>query len=152
MANDLAQVYPDLGALAQANLEELQKIEGVGPNIAQAIVDWFSRPANQRVLEKLHAAGVWPQANSAAQADGYPQTLRGMTFVVTGTLPSLSREGAKEFIQSHGGKVTDSVTRKTDFLLLGENPGSKLAKAQSLGVRVIDETGLRTLAGSAPES
>ena len=152
MANDLAQVFADLDGLSRASREDLQMIEGVGPNIAQAIVDWFSRPANRQVLEKLRAAGVWPQANAAAQADGYPQSLRGMTFVVTGTLPTLSREGAKEFIQAYGGKVTDSVTRKTGYLVLGENPGSKLAKAQSLGVQVIDETGLRRLVGSSTES
>lgn len=146
MANDLAVVFPDLDALANAGLAELQMIPGVGPNIAQAIVDWFARPANRQVLEKLRAAGVWPQAAGQVTASDLSQSLRGLTFVVTGTLPSLSREGAKEFIQSYGGKVIDTVSKKTDYLVLGENPGSKLAKAKALGVPILDETGLRRLA------
>ena len=75
------------------------------------------------------------------------QSLAGLTFVVTGTLPTLSREGVKEFIESHGGKVTDSVSKKTSYLVLGEAPGSKYEKAQSLGVPILDEAGLRALAG-----
>jgi DNA ligase (NAD+) len=146
MANDLARVFPDLDALAAASLADLLSIEGVGPNIAQQILDWFARPANRQVLEKLRLAGVWPQAGSTARVSGLTQGLNGLTFVVTGTLPSLSREAAKEYIQAHGGKVIDSVSKKTSYLVLGENPGSKLAKAQSLGVPVIDESGLRRLA------
>jgi DNA ligase (NAD+) len=146
MANDLARVFPDLDALAAASLADLLSIEGVGPNIAQQILDWFARPANRQVLEKLRLAGVWPQAGSTARVSGLTQGLNGLTFVVTGTLPSLSREAAKEYIQAHGGKVIDSVSEKTSYLVLGENPGSKLAKAQSLGVPVIDESGLRRLA------
>jgi DNA ligase (NAD+) len=151
MAADLAQVFPDLDALSRASLEELKSIEGVGPNIAQAIVDWFARPTNRQVLDKLRAAGVCPQEVADFSGGGAPQNLRGMTFVVTGTLPELSREGAKEFIQSHGGKVVDSVSKKTSYLVLGENPGSKLEKARSLGVLVIDEAGLRRLAEGRPE-
>jgi DNA ligase (NAD+) len=150
MASDLAQVYSDLDTLANTTVEELQTIEGVGPNIAQAIVDWFSRPANRQMLEKLRLARVWPQAEATALANGGSLALRGLTFVVTGSLPTLSRENAKEFIQSHGGKVVDSISKKTDYLVLGENPGSKLAKAQSLGVSILDEAGLRHLAESGP--
>ena len=123
-----------------------RRIEGVGPNIAQAIVDWFARPANRQVLEKLRKAGVWPVAEQKAAPTG-PQPLAGNTFVITGTLPGFSREGAKEFIQQYGGKVTDSVTKKTDFLVAGESAGSKLEKARELGVKVIDEPGLRKMAG-----
>jgi DNA ligase (NAD+) len=130
----------------------LQSIDGVGPNIAKAIVDWFSRPANRQVLEKLRAAGVWPQAEAAALENGGSFTLRGLTFVITGTLPTLSRENTKEFIQSHGGRVIDSISKNTDYLVLGENPGSKLAKAQSLGVSIIEEDGLLRLADSNPGS
>jgi DNA ligase (NAD+) len=146
MANDLARYYPDLEALSRASKEDLQAIEGVGPNIAQAIVDWFARPANHQLLDKLHAAGVWPRSQALVQQDGSAKPLAGMTFVVTGTLPNLSRDDTKEFIQSRGGKVTDSVSKKTSYLVLGENPGSKLDKARSLGVPIIDEEGLKKLA------
>jgi DNA ligase (NAD+) len=148
-AAELAKFYPDLDMLSRARLEDLQLIEGFGPNIAQAIVDWFSRPANRILIQKLFAARVWPRAEpgSMKSAAG-SQLLAGFTFVITGTLPSLSREQAKELIESNGGKITDSVSNKTDYLVLGENPGSKLAKAQSLGVPVLDEPGLRKLVGS----
>jgi DNA ligase (NAD+) len=145
MAADLAREYRDLDALSRASLTELQQIEGVGPNIAQAIVDWFARPANQHVLAKLKSAGVWPQSEQTRVTG--PQPLAGLTFVVTGTLPGFTREGVKEFIQQHGGKVTDSVSAKTDYLVAGEAAGSKLEKARSLNVPVIDEARLRSMAG-----
>jgi DNA ligase (NAD+) len=144
MAADLARVYPDLEALSRATLDELQTIEGVGPNTAQAIVDWFARPANRQVIAKLRAAGVWPRAEAPAQPVG-AQPLAGLTFVITGTLPTMSREEAKEYIQAHGGKVTDSVSKKTSYLVAGEAAGSKLAKARELGVPILDETGLRKM-------
>lgn len=145
MAADLARVYPDLEALSAATLDDLERVEGIGPNTAEAIVDWFGRPANQTVLSKLRAAGVWPR--SQAQVSSGPGPFDGMTFVVTGTLPSLSREQAKSYIQSHGGKVTESVSKKTSYVVAGEAPGSKLSKAQELGVPVLDEAGLKKLAG-----
>jgi DNA ligase (NAD+) len=144
-AVDMAARFADLEALSQATLGELQSMEGVGPNTAQAIVDWFAREANQTVLRKLKEAGVWPRSE-IKQASG-PQPFAGMTFVVTGTLPTFSREQAKEFIQSHGGKVIDSVSKKTSYLVLGEAPGSKFEKARELGVAIIDEDRLRALAG-----
>lgn len=139
MAAELARHYGSLDALMQASAEELEQIEGVGPNIAAAIVDWFSRERNRRVLKKLRAAGVWPQedASRAAAAAQTSRPLAGLTFVITGTLPGMSRAEAKALIQNHGGKVTGSVSRKTNYLLAGENPGSKLDKAQALGVPVI---------------
>jgi len=147
VAADLARAYPDLDQLSSASLDDLQMLEGIGPNIAQAIVDWFARPANQRVLQKLHRAGVWPRsAPQETQAIG-SQPLEGLTFVVTGTLPGFSREGVKEFIESYGGKVIDSVSKKTGYLVMGENPGSKLEKARSLGVPIMDVAGLRRLVG-----
>jgi len=144
MAGDLAEHYQDLDALAAATLEELQGIEGIGPNIAQAIVDWFARPANQRLLDKLRANGVWPHSEIQIETTK-DLTLDGLTFVITGTLPVFSRDEAKGFIKSYGGKVSDSISKKTNYLVLGENPGSKLAKAQSLGVEILDEEGLRRL-------
>ncbi len=144
-AADLSRAFPSLDLLALANAEQLQTVEGVGPNIAEGIVDWFGRERNQKVLEKLKAAGVWPTASSSTVGRPSSGPLFGMTFVVTGTLPTLSREGVKEFIEQHGGKVTDSVSKNTSYLVLGEAPGSKLQKAQSLGVKVIGEEELRKL-------
>jgi DNA ligase (NAD+) len=147
MAADLARVYPDLDSLSRATYDELQAVENIGPSTAEAITDWFARPANQNVLQKLKAAGVWP-VNQPAKTSTGPQPLAGMTFVVTGTLPSFSREEIKEYIQSNGGKITDSVSAKTSYLVVGEAPGSKLAKAQSLGVKIIDEVALKQLVGA----
>ena len=146
-AADLARHFSDLDALAKASAEDLQNIEGFGPNTADAIVDWFQREANLALLAKLKAAGVWPVSNPPSTGHG-PSSgpFSGLTFVVTGTLPTLSREGVKEFIESHGGKVTDSVSKKTSYLVLGEAPGSKHEKAISLGVKVIGEQELRELA------
>ena len=126
-------------------MNHVLSIEGVGPNIAEAIVDWFERPANQNLLKKLKAAGVWPISNQPTAASGQAGTLSGLSFVVTGSLASFSRDGIKEFIQEHGGKVVGSVSKNTDYLVLGENPGSKLDKAQKLGVKIISEVELRSL-------
>ncbi len=146
MAADLSRAFGDLDALSAARAESLMQVEGVGPNIAEAVVDWFARPANRKVLRKLRAAGVWPTAAAGEAGPGREGPLSGLTFVVTGTLPNLSREDAKELIQSRGGKLTDSVSKKTDYLVLGADPGSKFTKAKSLGVKIIDETELRNLA------
>jgi DNA ligase (NAD+) len=143
MAGDLSRTFGDLSELSKASVEELQQIEGVGPNIAESIVDWFAQPANQKVVKKLKAAGVDPKMKKDEKKQ--EGALSGFTFVVTGTLPTLSRDGVKEFIESHGGKVTDSVSKKTSYLVLGENPGSKAEKARSLGVKIIDENELRKL-------
>lgn len=144
-AADLASHFGSLDALARAGVEDLQQVEGIGPNIAEGIVDWFARPANQKVLAKLKAAGVWPTMEERdAKKEG---VFTGLTFVITGTLPTWSREEAKAFIESHGGKVTDSVSKKTSYLVLGENPGSKLEKAEKVGVKIIGEKELRDLAG-----
>ncbi len=145
VATDLPRYYPDLDALARVSAEDLQAIEGIGLNIAQAIVDWFARPANRDVLARLRAAGVWPRAEIQPQGQQPASGLEGLSFVVTGSLPGFTRQAAKEFIQSHGGRATDSVSKKTDYLVAGEKAGSKLAKAQSLGVPVISEEELRQM-------
>jgi len=144
-AGDLAGHFGNLDALSKAGVDDLQQIEGIGPNIAEGIVDWFSRPFNQKVLKKLKAAGVWPRAEEREKKKAGVFT--GLTFVITGTLPTWSRDEAKEFIESNGGKVTDSVSKKTNYLVLGENPGSKFEKAKSLGVKMIGEDELKRLAG-----
>ena len=130
--------------LSSATAEDLQCIEGVGPNIAQAIVDWFEQPSNRLLLEKLRIFGVWPKAVSRPTSDQI-LSLSGKTFVITGTLAEFSRDGIKEFIQMNGGKVTDSISKNTNYLVVGENPGSKLNKAISLDIPVLSEEGLREL-------
>ena len=153
VASDLASHYGSLDALAAASLNDLESLEGIGPNIAQAIVDWFQRPANQGVLAKLRTADVWPRMQvsvggpESTQAIGAAQDrpLSGLIFVVTGTLPGFTRQEAKEFIQANGGKVSGSVSKKTDYLVAGEKAGSKLSKAEQLGITVIGEDALRQL-------
>ncbi len=140
----LEQHYPDLDALARASREELEALEGIGPIIARAIVDWFARPRHRALLEKLKRAGVWPRAERP-QPQARP--LEGLTFVITGTLRTMTREEAKAFIEAHGGRVASSVSRKTDYLVVGANPGSKLQKARQLGVPTIDEVELYRMAG-----
>ena len=141
-AGDLASHFGSLEALQKADTESLTQIEGVGENTATSIVDWFARPANKKLLAKLKKAGVNPTVVVRKVEGG---VFSGQTFVITGTLPNWSRDEAKVFIEERGGKVTDSVSKKTDYLVLGESPGSKLAKAQSLGVAILDEAQLRKL-------
>jgi DNA ligase (NAD+) len=144
LAMDLTEYIEDLGSLSHATMDDLQRIEGVGPNIAQAIVDWFDRPANRDLLDKLHSIGVWPKAlRQVVSNQNAP--LAGLTFVVTGTLGGFSRDGIKEYIQTNGGKVTDSVSKNTSYLVVGDNPGSKVDKARALNVSVINEEDLRNL-------
>lgn len=146
VAEILAQHYHSIDELMQATEEELTQIEGIGPKIAKSIVDWFSRESNRRVIEKLRAAGVRmaEEVPEAPPAEG-PRPLEGKTFVITGTLPTMSRQEATEFIIRHGGRVTNSVSRKTDYVVVGASPGSKLRRAQELGIPVIDEAQLRTM-------
>jgi DNA ligase (NAD+) len=145
MAGDLANHFGSLEALLDALKRKdsgaLMKIDGVGPTTAATIVDWFKRPGNQRMLKKLSKAVTATAAPRKAAGGSFA----GKTFVVTGTLPSFSREEAKAFIEARGGKVTDSVSQKTDYVVVGEAPGSKLAKAQALGVAIIDEAKLRAM-------
>jgi len=141
-AVDLSRAFPSLEMLAAASEAQLQMVEGIGPNIAGAIVDWFSRERNRKVLEKLKAAGVWPVNQGSTLVS---QQLAGLTFVVTGTLAGFSREGVKEFIEQHGGKVTDSVSKNTSYLVVGEAPGSKVEKARALGVKMMGEDELRKM-------
>lgn len=143
MARDLAKKYSDIDSLSNASIEELQSMEGVGPNIGQSIYDWFQEDKNQRVLKKLKTHEIWPEEvqNEPTQR----QTLANLIFVVTGTLPSYSRDEVSALIQSHGGKVTDSVSKKTNYLVAGEAAGSKLEKALALGIPVIDEAALKRL-------
>ncbi|HJN42262.1 MAG TPA: NAD-dependent DNA ligase LigA [Anaerolineales bacterium] len=148
-ARALAVRFGSLNALAGATLEQLQQIEGIGPSIAAAVAEWFARPGNQELLRKLHVAGLWPTRQPVPAVEG--GALSGRTFVITGTLPGWTRRQAGAFIAEHGGRVSSSVSAKTSYLLLGENAGTKLARARALGVPEIDAEGLRALlAASGP--
>lgn len=146
VATLLAQHFGSLDALMAASAEELEGIEGIGPETAEAVRQWFGNPRNRQLIEKLRAAGLRLTAERpAARAGALP--LAGKTFVVTGTLPSFSREEAEAFIQAHGGKVSGSVSKKTDYLVVGEAPGAtKYNKAQELGIPMIDEAELKRMA------
>jgi DNA ligase (NAD+) len=146
-AGELAKRFHNLDEIGNASAENLLLIEGIGPNIAQAIMDWFANPTNQEVLKKLMKFGVWPLAEESSAFEVGSQSFSGQTFVITGTLPGFTRTEAKEFVESHGGKVTSSLSKKTSYLVLGTNPGSKFEKAQKLGIQILDESRFRQLAG-----
>lgn len=142
VANDLAQIYQSLDNLAEAKTSDLEAIEGIGPNIADSVVEWFAKPGNRKVVKKLRRAGKW---ESSIPGDLVDQTAEGMIFVLTGSLENMKRSEAKTLIEARGGKVTGSVSKKTSYLVTGASPGSKLDKARSLGVQVMDEAGLLRL-------
>ena len=146
VAGILAAEFQSLDALADASLDDLEDIPGIGPNIAQAILDWFDREVNKRVLASLRNSGVWPEAQ-ARQLPG-DQPLGGTVFVLTGKLEGYTRNELKETLQELGAKVTGSVSSKTDYVIAGEDPGSKLAKAQELNVKVLSEDELQELLDS----
>jgi DNA ligase (NAD+) len=137
MALELAHNFKDLGQLSKSTLNDLQNIEGIGPNIAMAIVDWFNRETNRELLIKLHRAGIWPIEKAEPQQPTTRMRFTDFTFVITGTVAGYTREELKEIIQHNGGKVSDSISKNTNYLLVGEQPGSKLEKAQKLGVKII---------------
>ena len=145
VAQLLARHFGDLHAIAEAPEERLAQIHGVGPEIARSVRTFFSDEANRALVDKLRAVGVVTTEERAAPA---PQTLAGKTFVITGTLPGLSREAARELVVMHGGRVTSAVSKKTDYVVVGEAPGSKADDARRLGVKTIDEAELRALVGA----
>jgi DNA ligase (NAD+) len=148
-AQDLADRYSNLKELSQASKEEIESLEGFGPNIADSIVEWFENEENKEILKKLKENGVWPVAET--KKDVGPLALEGMTFVVTGSLPTLTRTDVKDLIEKHGGKVTGSVSGNTDYLVLGENPGSKYDQAQKRGVPSISEEELKKMTEDGSE-
>ncbi len=138
VAKSLGRQFPDLDTLRQASLDQLTASEDVGEVIAKSLFQWFGDARNQKLLERLRKAEVnFQSALHAPQAAAGP--FAGKTFVLTGTLPSMSREEAAAKIEALGGKVSGSVSKKTDYVVAGEDAGSKLEKAQKLGVKVIDE-------------
>ena len=141
-AQGLAASLGSIKAIAEASASELADVDGVGQIIADSIVEWFSIDWHKAIISKWEAAGV-RMVNEPTEA--LPQTLAGLTFVVTGGLESFTRDGISETITAHGGKASSSVSKKTDYVLVGSDPGSKLGKAQELGVPVIDEAKFKEL-------
>jgi DNA ligase (NAD+) len=137
----LAEEFGSIEAIMAASAEELERVEEVGPRISEAILDFFGREKNRELVEHLRAAGVAMTAEKKQRAT----TLQGLTFVLTGTLPNLTRDEAKERIETAGGKVSGSVSKKTSYVVAGEEAGSKLDKARELKVPVIDEASLLKL-------
>jgi DNA ligase (NAD+) len=142
-ARDLARHFGSLDAIMDAGVDQLLEVPDVGPVVAESIHTFFQQPHNREVVEQLRACGVaWPEGAPEARA---PKPLAGKTIVLTGTLPTLSRDEAKDLLEAAGAKVAGSVSRKTDYVIAGAEAGSKLDKAQALGVTVLDEEGLRAL-------
>jgi DNA ligase (NAD+) len=146
VAQVLVDHFGSLDALAGAPRETLEQIPGIGPKLAESVVDWFAREPNRQVMQKLQEAGVRLEARPV-EAEG-PQPLEGLTFVITGTLPTMSRDEATHLIEQHGGKVTGSVSGNTNYLVVGDAPGgSKYRKAQQLETPMIDEARLLEMIG-----
>ena len=145
VARLLVKHYPSLDALMAASVDDLDAIAGIGPSTAQTIVDWFNVPRNRMIIDKLRAAGVRMAADPTDTITQQSDGLTGLTFVLTGTLPTMTRDQAAALIESCGGKVSGNVRKKTSYVVAGEAAGSKLEKAQQLGVPVIDEDGLKSL-------
>jgi DNA ligase (NAD+) len=144
-AQALAGAFGSMDALLRASKEQLQAVPDIGPVVAEAVREYLDHPQNRALIQALAAAGLKMEAPLRSAAA--PGPLSGKTFVLTGTLELMSREAATEAIQSRGGKVAGSVSRKTNYVLAGADPGSKLAKAESLGVTILDEAAFRNLLG-----
>ena len=151
-AQALARAFDDLDAITSAGEAELTAIDGVGPTIAQSIASWFSIDRNRRLIERLREAGVNFQGEEGPQLEIVDASFAGLTFVLTGSLQQRSRDEAAAAISARGGKVTGSVSKKTSYVVVGESPGSKLAKAEELGVTILDEQAFDALLaqGSQP--
>lgn len=144
IAGLLIDALGSIDAIMEASEEELVAIDGVGPRTAASIVAWFADERHQRLLQRLREAGL--RFAQEGRPETGPQPFAGKTFVITGTLPSLTRDEARAFIEARGGKVTGSVSRNTDYLVAGEAAGGKLERAQELGTTILDEAALRALA------
>ena len=141
-AQALANRFKSISEIKRASLETLAEVDGVGSVIAESIIEWFAVDWHNAIVQKWAKAGV---SMKLVEGESVPQTLAGLTFVVTGGLETFSRDGINEVITAHGGKASSSVSKKTDYVLAGNDPGSKLAKAQELGVAIIDEAKFKEL-------
>ena len=146
-ARALAGEFGSMAEIRAASEEQLAAADGVGPTIAEAVIEWFGVPWHVEIVEKWEAAGV---TMADERDESTPRTLEGLTLVVTGSLVDFSRDGAKEAILSRGGKASSSVSKKTAYVVVGDNPGSKADKAESLGVTVLDEDGFKELLENGP--
>lgn len=144
-AKTLAQQFLTVEQLIEASLANIESVYGIGPEIAQSVYSWFQVPSNQKLIERLRHAGLQLTTKIETKATLKHQSFRGQSFVITGTLPTLKRDQAKDLIQKAGGKVTGSVSTKTDYLVVGEAVGSKLEKAQALGITQLNEAQLLAL-------
>jgi DNA ligase (NAD+) len=143
-ARDLAKHFGQLDRILDASVEQLLDVPDIGPVVAASIHTFFAQPHNREVVEQLRAVGIaWEEHEGAA--DSAPRPLAGKTFVLTGTLPTLSRDEAKDMIEAAGGKVAGSVSKKTNYVVAGAEAGSKLDKAKELGIEILDEEGLKGL-------
>ena len=147
VAQVLATAFGSIDALTAATVDDIDDVEGIGPEIAASVREWFEDPENLALLERLRAAGL-RTADERAAAAPKEGPLTGKTLVLTGTMPSMTREEGTELAQGAGARVASSVSKKTDFVVAGENAGSKLTKAESLGVEVIDEAEFRRRIGA----
>ncbi|WP_296601699.1 NAD-dependent DNA ligase LigA [Nocardioides sp.] len=146
-ARALAQEFGSMAAIRAATEAELAAAEGVGPTIAEAVIEWFKEPWHVEIVERWERAGV---TMADERDESTPRTLEGLTVVVTGSLVDFSRDSAKEAILARGGKAAGSVSKKTDYVVVGDNAGSKADKAEQLGVPVLDEDGFKTLLEGGP--
>jgi DNA ligase (NAD+) len=150
-AKDLAKHFGGIDRVMNASVEQLLEVHDVGPVVAQSLHTFFAQPHNREVVEQLRAAGLSWDENEGSAADAAPKPLAGKTFVLTGTLPTLTRDDAKDRIEAAGGKVSGSVSKKTHFVVAGDEAGSKLDKARELGVAVLDEAALLAMLRPDPD-
>jgi len=150
-AEALARAFRSIDRIDQATEEELKDTDGVGPIVAAAVKEWFAEDWHREILRKWKAAGVRMEDEHSGEDEG-PRPLEGLTVVVTGTLEHHTRDGAKEALQTRGAKVTGSVSKKTSFVVVGDNPGSKYDKAMQLKVPVLNEEGFAVLLEQGPEA
>jgi DNA ligase (NAD+) len=141
-AKILTEKFSTIEELFQASFESIEAVYGIGEEIAQSVFEWVRIPANQTLIKQLQGAGLQFSSASKTSVNKTDQIFSGKTFVITGTLPTLKRDQAKKLIEQAGGKVTGSISQKTDYLLLGENAGSKLAKAEQLAIAQLSEAEL----------
>jgi DNA ligase (NAD+) len=148
-ARALAEHFASLPAIAEASVDELVQADGVGPTLAEAVVEWFGVDWHRAIVDAWAAAGVRMEDE---RDESVPRTLEGLTLVVTGSLENFTRDSVKEAIIARGGKASGSVSKKTDYVVVGESPGSKADKAEQLGVPILDEAGFEKLLERGPDA
>jgi DNA ligase (NAD+) len=151
-ARALAEAFGSLDAIAAASPDALAIVDGVGPTIANAVVEWFTVDWHQAIVAKWRAAGVQLETPGFDPSAAASRLLAGVTVVITGTLPTFSRDEAAEAVRAAGGKVTSSVSKKTSFVVAGDNAGTKHDKAVELGLQILDEPAFKRLLEAGPDA